>query len=184
MACYLLKKCCMDHRHYRIHLVICAGLLACVNLYPSFVMAAQSVSRVNVTVASIDNLSVSDAAQGILLRLDGSPGSHVLMGESDQTARLSYSHNAALSKKVTAQVSPADLPVGPQDITLAVEVMGGAEQDIVIGGVTQGAKEVLKGVPPGSHEDVPVRYSASATASGSRPGEYNFRVTFTSLDDD
>jgi hypothetical protein len=159
-------------------------LLAFLILYPSFLVAAQSESRVKVTVAPIDNLQVSDATQGILLRVDSTPGSNALVGDPDQTARLSYAHNSAANKKITAQVSPADIPAGLQDITLTVVVMGGAEQSIVEGGVTQGAKNVLTGLTSGYRENVPVTYSAAGTASGTRPGEYAFRVTFTSLDDD
>jgi len=162
--------------------VIC--LLAFLNLYPSFLAAAQTESRVRVTVAPIDNLQVTDATQGILLRADSTPGSNALIGDPDPTARLSYSHNSAVNKKITAQVSPADIPAGLQDITLTVAVMGGAEQSIVQGGVTQGAVNVLTGITSGYRENVPVTYSAAATASGSQPGDYAFRVTFTSLDDD
>ena len=159
-------------------------LLAFLILYPSFLIAAQSVSRVKVTVAPIDKLEVSDATRGILLRADSTPGSNALIGDPDPTARLSYSHNSAANKKITAQVSPADIPAGLQDITLTVVVMGGAEQSIVQGGVSQGAMNVLTGITSGYRDNVPVTYSATATASGSHPGDYTFRVTYTSLDDD
>jgi hypothetical protein len=159
-------------------------LLAFLFLYPSFLIAAQSESRVKITIAPVDNLQVSDATNGILLRVDSTPGSNALIGDSDSTARLSYSHNSAANKKITAQVNPADVPAGLQDITLTVAVMGGAEQSIIQGGVTQGAKNVLTGITSGYRENVPVIYGAAATASGSRPGDYAFRVTFTSLDDD
>lgn len=165
-----------------VKLMIC--LLALTILYPSCLLAAQSESRVKVTVVSIDNLLVSDAVQGILLRLEGTPGSGILAGEPDSTALLTYSHNSASSKKITAQVNPADVPLGLQDITLSVAVMGGAEQNIVQQGVTQGPKNVLTGLTSGLRENVPVTYRATATPSGSRPGEYVFRITFTSLDDD
>jgi hypothetical protein len=158
-------------------------LLAFLTLYPSFLTAAQSASRVKVTVAPIDILQVSDATQGILLRVNSTSGSNALIGDPDPTARLSYSHNSDANKKITAQVSQADIPAGHQDITLAVVVMGGAEQSIVEGGVTQGAKNVLTGITSGYRENVPVTYSARATASGTSPGDYAFRVTFTSLDD-
>jgi hypothetical protein len=62
--------------------------------------------------------------------------------------------------------------------------MGGAEQSIVQGGVTQGAKNVLTGITSGYRDNVPVTYSAAGTASGTHPGDYAFRVTYTSLDDD
>jgi hypothetical protein len=159
-------------------------LLAFLILCPSFLMAAQSASRVKVSVAPIDNLQVSDATQGIMLRADSTSGSNALIGGSDTTARLSYSHNSAAEKKITAQVSPADIPAGLQDITLTVVVMGGAEQSIVQGGVAQGAKNVLTGITSGFRDNVPVTYSAAATATGTQPGEYAFRVTYTSLDDD
>jgi hypothetical protein len=159
-------------------------LLALMILYPSFLTAAQSASRIKVTVAPIDILQVSDATQGILLRADSTPGSNALIGDPDSTARLNYTHNSAASKKITAQVSPTDIPVGLQNITLTVVVMGGAEQSIVQGGVAQGAKNVLTGITHGYRENVPVTYTAAATASGTSPGDYAFRVTFTSLDDD
>jgi hypothetical protein len=174
----------MDQLRNMILAVNLICLLAFLVLYPSFLGAAQSVSRVKVTVAPIDILQVSDAANGILLRADNTPGSNALVGDPDSTARLSYSHNSATRKKITAQVSPADIPAGLQDITLTVVVMGGAEQSIVQGGVTQGAKNVLTGITSGYRENVPVTYGAEATASGSRPGDYAFRVTFTSLDDE
>lgn len=174
----------MGHSRNRILAVNLICLLALLILYPSFLPAAQTESRVRVTVAPIDNLHVTDATQGIMLRADSTPGSNALIGDPDETARLSYSHNSAANKKITAQVSPADIPAGLQDITLTVAVMGGAEQSIVRAGVTQGAKNVLTGITSGYRENVPVTYSAAATATGARPGDYTFRVTFTSLDDD
>ena len=174
----------MGHFRNKILAVNLICLLALLILYPSFLTAAQSESRVKVTVAPIDNLQVTDATRGILLRADSTPGSNALIGDPDPTARLSYSHNSAANKKITAQVSPADIPAGLQDITLAVVVMGGAEQSIVQGGVTQGAKNVLTGITPGYRENVPVTYSAAGTASGTQPGDYSFVVTYTSLDDD
>jgi hypothetical protein len=173
----------MDQTRNRILVTVLMCLMALLILYPLHLIAAQSESRIRVTVAPIDNLKVSDATQGILLRAGNTPGSNELIGDPDQTARLSYSHNSAANKKITAQVSPADIPSGLQDITLTVAVMGGAEQSIVHGGVTQGAKNVLTGITSGYRESVPVTYGAAATASGSRPGDYTFRVTFTSLDD-
>jgi hypothetical protein len=177
-------KQCMRQLRNKILVVNWTCLLAVLVLCPSFLMAAQSESRIKVTVAPIDNLQVTDATQGILLRVGSTPGSNALIGDSDPTARLSYAHNSAANKKITAQVSPADIPAGLQDITLTVVVMGGAEQNIVEGGVTQGAKNVLTDIASGYRENVPVTYSASATALGTQPGDYAFRVTFTSLDDD
>jgi hypothetical protein len=174
----------MDQLRNKILAVNLICLLAFLILYPSSLIAAQSASSVKVTVAPMDNLQVTDATRGILLRANSTPGSNALIGDPDATARLSYSHNSAGNKKITAQVSPADIPSGLQDITLTVVVMGGAEQSIVEGGVTQGAKNVLTGITSGYRENVPVTYSAAGTASGSRPGDYTFRVTFTSLDDD
>jgi len=174
----------MDQVRVKTMSIPCMCLMALMLLCPLHLMAAQSDSIIRVTVAPIDNLEVSDATNGILLRLDSTPGSDALMGESDRTARLSYSHNAPVSKRITAQVHPSDIPAGLQDITLVVAVMGGAEQDIVRNGVSQGPREVLAGVAPGYWENLEVLYSATATASGSRPGGYAFRVTFTSLDDD
>jgi hypothetical protein len=174
----------MDQLRNKILAVNLICLWAFLILCPSSLMAAQSESRVKVTVAPIDILQVSDATRGILLHADSTPGSNALIGDPDPTARLSYSHNSTASKKITAQVNPADIPAGLQDITLKVVVMGGAEQSIIEGGVTQGAKNVLTGITSGYRENVPVTYSAAGTASGSHPGDYTFRVTYTSLDDD
>ena len=159
-------------------------LLTLLFLYPPCIMAAQSNSQVRVSVASIDDLHVSSATQGILLQIDSTPGSDALVGAPDTTARLSYSHNAPGRKRITAQVNPGDLPAGSHDITLKVAVSGGSEQTVVAGGMAQGAKNVLTGIASGDRENVPVTYSAAATASGTRPGDYSFTVTFTSLDDE
>jgi hypothetical protein len=174
----------MDQIRNKILTPFIMCLMALLLLCPLHLRAAQDVSRIRVTVAPIDTLQVSDATNGILLSLDDVTGSDALTGESDQTARLNYMHNSAINKKITAQVNPQDIPSGPQSITLRVAVSGASEQCIVEGGVSQGAKEVLSGLTSGYWENVPVKYTASATASGSRPGEYAFRVTFTSLDDD
>jgi hypothetical protein len=174
----------MGHFRNKILAINLICLLAFLIVCPSFLAAAQTDSRVRVTVAPIGNLQVTDATRGILLRADSTTGSNALIGDTDSTARLSYSHNSAANKKITAQVSPADIPAGLQDITLTVAVMGGAEQSLVQGGVTQGAMNVLTGITSGYRENVPVTYSAAATASGSHPGDYTFRVTYTSLDDD
>jgi hypothetical protein len=147
-------------------------------------MAAQADSRVRVTVASIDDLRVSDAEEGITLVLRGGPGSQDLLGDPDGSARLDYVHNARAAKKITAQVNPGHIPAGRQDITLRVTVAGGTEQTIVNAGSSQGPKDVLGSIGPGELRNMQVTYSASATAEGTEQGDYGFVVTFTSLDDE
>lgn len=165
-------------------LLLFSCLSAVVLFCPFSLMASQSDSQVRVSIAAIDDLQVSDAMNGIQLQPDGIPGSDTLRGEPDSTARLSYSHNAPGRKKITAQVKPESLPSGTQDITLMVAVSGGTEESIVEGGNVQGAKDVLADIASGHRGDLPVTYSAGATASGTRPGDYRFTVTFTSLDDE
>ncbi len=147
-------------------------------------MAAQADSRVRVVVASIDDLRVSDAEQGIALVLKGGAGSNDLLGDPDGSARLDYVHNAPVAKKITAQVYPEHIPAGRQDITLRVMVAGGVEQTIVHAGSSQGPKDVLGNIGQGELRNMQVTYSASATAQGTDQGDYGFMVTFTSLDDE
>lgn len=174
----------MDRKREKYFTFLWAGVLMAVCLMPTVSMGAQSASRVQVRVLPIDELSISDATKGIQLSLSGAPGTNVLIGEPDQTARLSYAHNAPVNKKITAQVKPENMPSGVQDITLSVTVSGGAAQAVVQDGVAQGARDVLSGIGAGAREDIQVRYNATATALGSGPGDYTFMVTFTSLDDD
>lgn len=172
----------MDWRRKHIRVLIClaAVMMPC----PFCLRGAQSDSRVMVSVAAVDDLKVSDATQGVLLQPDGGPGSDMLTGAPDSTARLTYAHNSPGSKKITAQVKPEGLPSDGQDITLTVAVTGGAEKCIIAGGQAQAAQEVLTGIASGCVENATVTYRAGATAQATRPGDYAFTVTFTSLDDE
>ena len=156
------------------------AMLALVGLLGSAAMAAEDTSDVTVTVSSIDLLTVTD---GGTITLTGTAGSDALTGTDDTTALLNYTHNAAGNKDITAEVKTGDVPAGTQDITLTVGVADGAGTvTLVSAGVEQGALDVYTGISAGELTNKTVTFGASATASGSRAGDYVWTVTFTSED--
>lgn len=158
-----------------------ALIVAAVAMHAWGAMAAQSLSRVTVSVAAVDELRVSDASQGITL--SGIPGSNDLEGLPDSTARITYIHNAPVARKITAEVKPEGMPSGRHDINLYVRVAGGDEKAVVRTGEPAGPCDVMRGLSKGAYLDTQVTYRATATARETPPGSYGFTVTFTSLDD-
>jgi len=142
--------------------------------------AATDTSTVQVTVAAIDALVVTD---GGTITLDEVAGNNIT-GDPDTTARLSYTHNFATNRMITAEVLAGGMPAGTQDITLTVAVAGGAGTvTLVSGGTRYGSPQaVWNNIPRGAISDATVTYGASATASGTEAGSYTFTVTFTSTD--
>lgn len=143
-------------------------------------LAASDTSTVQVTIAGIDALNVTD---GGTISLDQINGNN-LTGTNDTAARLSYTHNFATNRQITAEVLAGGMPVGTQDITLTAAVTGGAGTVTL---VTAGARNtpapvVWSNIAAGAISNAIVTYGASATASGTRAGTYAFTVTFTSLD--
>lgn len=142
-------------------------------------MAASDTSNIQVTVAGIDALNVTD---GGTITLDQISGNN-LTGTDDTTARLSYTHNFANNRQITAEVLAGGVPAGTQDITLTAAVTGGAgEVTLVTGGTPNAAQQVWANIAAGAISNAVVTYGASATASGTRAGNYTFTVTYTSLD--
>lgn len=140
------------------------------------VMAASDTSDIEVSVAAIDALTVTD---GGTITLDDVTGG-VITGDPDTTADLSYTHNLANNRMITAEATTVP---GGQTITLTVSVAGGAgERTLVNAGTGQSAQQVWNNIPRGAITDAEVTYSASATAAGTPAGSYTFTVTFTSTD--
>lgn len=143
-------------------------------------LAATDTSNIQVTVAGIDALDVTN---GGIITLDQISGNN-LSGTADTTARLSYTHNYAISRQITAEVLAGGMPAGTQDITLTAAVTGGAGTVTLVTGGTRNtpAPVVWSNIAAGAISNAVVTYGASATASGTRAGDYTFTVTFTSLD--
>lgn len=158
--------------------VVFAGVM--VVGFGSTLMAATDTSTVQVTVAAIDALVVTD---GGTITLDDVSG-NTITGDPDTTARLSYTHNLGTNRMITAEVLEGGMPTGTQDITLTVSVAGGAGTvTLVSDGVRHGSPQsVWNNIPRGAISNAVVTYGASATASGTEAGSYMFTVTFTSTD--
>ncbi len=145
----------------------------------SVVMAASSdTSQIQVTVASVDALDVTD---GGTITLDTATlGSNTITGTDSTTARLNYTHNSASTRKITAEVLTGGMPVGTQNITLTTTVAGGpGPVTLVAGGITQGSKDVRTGIAAGAITNAVVTYGASCTTA-TVANTYTFTVTFTS----
>jgi len=167
---YLMKK------------ILFIGLVVglCFGLAGIAIAAETGTSTVSLTIGDIDELSVSGAGT-YTLSLKGGAGSNLLAGADDTHARLNYSGNSTTAKRIQAEVKAADMPEGTRDITLTVQVDAGVgAQTLVSGGSPQGPKTVYTGISAGTLKDKTVTYRATATASGTRPGSYQFTVTFTS----
>jgi len=173
----------MKSRSRHIRLTFQAMLAAAVVMHACGAMAAQATSRVRVEVAPVDELRVSDAADGVRLALEGSAGGVGLTGAPDATARLDYVHNSGVARKITAEVLSSGMPQTPSDITLSLSIAGGPERVVVDSGVPSGPIDVLGGIQRGWIRPAAVSYSARATAGVTPPGSYGFTVTFTSLAD-
>lgn len=136
-------------------------------------MAASDTSDVTVIITLVDVLTLID---GGTITLDDAGG----WSGTDSTAVLNYTHNSATSKQITAVTTD---PGGTHDITLTVAVQDGTgPEGIVVSGTVQAAQVVYTGIAAGTLTDKAVTYTASATAAGSRAGNYVFTVTFTSSD--
>lgn len=146
----------------------------------SVVMAATDTSQVQVAVTAIDSLVVTD---GGTINLNVVNGNNIT-GPDDQTATLSYTHNANNNKQITAEVLAGGMPAGTQDITLTAAVAGGAGTVTLVNGGNRNAtpQVVRTGIAAGTISNAVVTYGAACTASGTRAATYSFTVTFTSLD--
>ena len=144
----------------------------------SVAMADEATSEVRVFVDAVDALDVTAGGTINLTTVTG----NVLSGAADATATLSYTHNSATNKQITAVVKALDMPAGTQDITLTAQVAGGSLVTLVAGGSPNAAQVVRTGILAGAISNALVTYGAQCTASGTRPDTYLFTVTFTSLD--
>jgi hypothetical protein len=146
----------------------------------SVVMAATSESQVQVTVAAVDALVVTNGGTISLTTIVGNN----MSGADDTTATLSYTHNSATNKQITAQVLAPGMPAGTQDITLTTAVAGGAGTVTLVNAGTRNAtpQVVRTGIPAGAISNAVVTYGAHCTASGTIANTYTFVVTYTSLD--
>jgi hypothetical protein len=144
------------------------------------VMAATDDSNVQVTIAAVDELDVTDGGVISLATINGNN----LTGIDDTAARLSYKHNSTTNKQITAQVLAGGMPAGSQDITLTAAVAGGesAVTLVIAGSRNLTAQVVETGIAAGAISNAVVTYGAHCTASGTRAGTYTFVVTYTSSD--
>ncbi len=163
----------------RFLVVLLAGVM--VLGMSSALLAAEDESTIQVTVASIDALVVTD---GGTITLDEVSGNNIT-GDPDTTATLSYTHNSGNNRMILAEVEADGMPIGTQDITLTVQVAGGEATPVnlvVDGSRNVGQQAVWNNIPRGAIQNAQVTYTASATASGTNAGSYTFTVTFTSQD--
>ncbi len=145
----------------------------------STVMAADDTSQIQVTVAEVDALDVTDGGTINLNVINGND----ITGTNDTTALLNYTHNSATNKQITAEVLVGGMPAGTYDITLTTAVAGGAGTVTLVNNGTRGSAQVVRtGIAAGAITDATVTYGAQCTASGTIAGSYTFTVTFTSLD--
>lgn len=162
----------------RLFIGLVVGL--CFGLAGTAIAAETGDSTVTIYIGDIDELSVSGGGT-ITLGLKGGAGGNLLIGADNAGARLNYSSNSTTAKEIKAEVKAADMPEGSQDVTLTVAVDGGAGiQTLVSGGSPLGPKTVYTGIFAGTLKDKTVTYHVTTTASGTRPGNYQFTVTFTS----
>ncbi len=145
----------------------------------SVVMAATDTSNVQVTVAEVDALVVTD---GGIISLTTIVGNN-MSGTDDTTARLSYTTNSADAREITAEVLAGGVPAGTQDITLTAAVAGGAGTVTLVAGGTPNTVQVVRtGITAGAISNAVVTYGAHCTASGTIADTYTFVVTYTSQD--
>ena len=146
----------------------------------SVVMAASDTSNVQVIVAAVDALVVTEGGTISLTTITGND----LSGPDDTTATLSYTHNLATPRQITAQVLAGGMPAGTQDITLTAAVAGGAGTVTLVNAGTRNAtpQVVRTNITRGVINNAVVTYGAHCTASGTVANTYLFTVTFTSLD--
>ena len=160
-------------------LLACLIPLACVNV----AVAASGGSLAPVKVFAQDLLAVTNSGAIVLDNSTADPAVGDALGPvSDSAARLNYTQNSLLTKKITAQVTANP---GGSDITLTVSVAGGAgEKTLVTGGATAAAQDVYTNILAGAVSDAAVTYKASATAAGTRVSaatNFIYTVTFTSV---
>ena len=143
--------------------------------------SAAGSSTAALKVLSLDLLSVTSGGAIVLDSSAADAATGVVGPVSDSAARLNYTQNSALNKKITAQVTANP---GGSDITLSVSVAGGAgPQTLVSGGVTSAAQNVYTNIAAGALSNRAVTYTAQATAAGTKVSattDFVFTVTFTS----
>ena len=146
----------------------------------SVAMADEATSEVRVFVDAVDALDVTAGGTINLTTVTG----NVLSGAADATATLSYTHNSATNKQITAVVKALDMPAGTQDITLTAAIAGGEPTvTLVNAGARNATPQVVRtGITAGAISNAVVTYGAHCTASGTVANTYLFTVTFTSLD--
>lgn len=144
------------------------------------VMAATDTSNVQVTVAEVDALVVTEGGTISLTTIVGND----LSGTDDTTARLSYTTNSATAREITAEVLAGGMPAGTQDITLTAAVAGGEPTVTLVNAGTRNAtpQVVRTGITAGAISNAVVTYGAHCTASGTVANTYTFVVTYTSQD--
>ena len=136
-------------------------------------------TTVTVTVNEIETLTVPDTVAITLGTVDTGDPSNYVTGTADAGGQLTYSHNSATNKKITATATGATgtditLKVTVDDTTGAVAVVSGGTP------VTE-AVDVWTEVPAGS-DTVDLNWTADATLAGTLAGSYGWTVEFTLTD--
>jgi hypothetical protein len=139
----------------------------------SALLAAEDESTIQVTVASIDALVVTD---GGTITLDDVSGNDIT-GDPDTTATLSYTHNSGNNRMILAEVEADGMPIGTQDITLTVQVAGGEATPVnlvVDGARNVGQQAVWNNIPRRCHSEGSGGPIPPAPCSGTNAGSNTF----------
>ena len=137
-------------------------------------------TTVTVTVNEIETLTVPDTVAITLGTVDTGDPSNYVTGTADAGGQLTYSHNSATNKKITA-TAVADTGNANNDITLAVAIGQKAQAIVTEGSPTTGAVDVWTEVPAGS-DTVDLNWTAAASLAGTLAGSYGWTVEFTLTD--
>ena len=139
-------------------------------------------TTVTVTVNEIETLTVPDTVAITLGTVDTGDPSNYVTGTADAGGQLTYSHNSATNKKITA-TAVADTGNADNDITLAVAIGTQTAQEVVTAGTVQADVELWTNIAADSYTQ-DLTWTADATIAGTPASTtgYAFTVTFTTAD--
>ena len=134
----------------------------------------------NVEVAIADIALIDASAGPVQMTLTTAVAGTDLGVDSDNGQSLSFSHNQD-DQIITAVATEVD--VSTNDITLTLELTGGAGSvNIIAGGIIQSAQTLRDNVVRGAYDAQGLTYGASASLSGSVPYTNIWKITFTMTD--
>ena len=156
--------------------------LMCVLVACIFVVGGVFAQSDNHTVTVvIDDIQLIDVTGSPSITLTTATAGTDLTANNDNTSRLGYSHNQAITQTITVGAVEAD--VSTNDITLTVDLDGGGDITIVSGGTVQATTDLETGIARGAYSNEVLDYGASATLAGSVPYSNQYTVTYTIEDD-